>query len=70
LTTVELDVVHLADGCFCLGLLREAHEAKATASSGVTVLDHDCFLDLSEFLELRAKGLVVSVPCQATDKEL
>lgn len=77
-----LNVIHVRDSGISLGVLSEAHEAEATATTGVAVLDDDLrwlvkvawvrgrstyrLLDLAELLELGAEGLVVGVPCEAT----
>jgi hypothetical protein len=77
-----LDVIHLLDGSISLGILAEANETEATAAAGVTILHDDLrslakgalrrvrstysLLDLTELLELGAKGLVVGVPGKAS----
>ncbi len=43
-----LDVVHLLDSVVGGLLIREANEAKATATTGITVLDHDLYTRIME----------------------
>mgnify|MGYP007026585683 CR=1 FL=1 len=43
----SLDLVHALDSGISLILVREAHEAEATAASGVTILDDNLEFDVS-----------------------
>lgn len=68
LATVEFDVVHRRDSRLGILLAREAHEPETAATACIPVLDDDCFIDLPELLEFRAQGLIVGMPCEATDE--
>jgi len=68
-TSVKLDIVHVLHGGVSLGILGEANEAKATAATSIAILDDDSFFNLAEFFELLAKGSVIGMPCEATNKE-
>jgi hypothetical protein len=66
--TIELDVVHGVDSGLGISLRSITDESKATAATGVTVLDNNGLLDGSELLELLAKSVLVCVPSEATDE--
>jgi len=66
---VEFDIVHGLNGVFGLGVLREAHEAKAAAAASVAVLDHDCFFDIAKLLELGPERHVIRVPGEAANED-
>ena len=80
--TSLLNIVHVGNRGIGLGILGEANKAETTAATGVAVLDDNLrwsvmvawermkgtygLLDLTEFLELGAEGLIASVPCEAS----
>ena len=80
--TSLLNIVHVGDSGIGLGVLRETDKAETTAATGVAVLDDNLrwsvmvawertkstygLLDLTKLLELGAKGLIASVPREAS----
>jgi len=67
--TVEFDVVHGLDGAFGLGILREAHEAKAAAAASVAVLDHDGLFHIAKLLKLGSERHIIRVPREAANED-
>jgi hypothetical protein len=67
---IKLNVVHGIDGSISISFLGVADETEATATTSVTVLDNDGFLNGAELLKLLAKSILVGVPGKASNKEL
>lgn len=67
---VKLDIVHGSDGVLGMILLGVADKAEAAAATGIAILHHDRFLDMTIFLEFLAESRLFGVPGQATDEEL
>jgi len=67
--TVEFDVVHGLDGVFGLGVLGEAHEAKAAAAASVAVLDHDGLFHIAKLLKLGPERYIIRVPREAANED-
>jgi len=66
---VEFDVVHRLDGVFGLGVLREAHEAKAAAAASVAVLDHDGLFHIAKLLKFGSERYIIRVPREAANED-
>lgn len=61
-SSVKLGIVHTVNGLLGIFILAVSDEAKASAAASIAIFDDHSFLDSSEFFELGAKSVLVSVP--------
>jgi len=64
----KLGFVHVLQSAFGFVVVGEGDKAKATGTTGLAVLDNDGVFNLTEFLELGAKGLIVGVPRETSNE--